>query len=400
MISVEEAEAIILNTIKDFGREQISFTKAVGRILAEPVKADRDMPPFNRVAMDGIAIKYEAIEKGIKKLHVKGVQTAGDEPIQIENIDECIEIMTGCALPQTTDTVIRYEDIVIADGIATVQSANLKKEQNVHKQGTDRKKAEVVINAGQLITPAVINVAASVGATTLCVKRLPKAIIISTGNELVDVNDQPSLQQIRQSNNYTIQAALKPYGIDADLLHIQDDLNETKKVLEKILQEYDVLIFSGGVSAGKFDYLPKALEDIGVKKLFHKVAQKPGKPFWFGEAKNGSLVFAFPGNPVSALLCLHRYLIPWLQNSIGFSRRKYFAVLEEDVVFSPALTNFLQVKLKTNEEAKLKACPVRGNGSGDLVSLTEADAFMELPAERTLFLKGEVYSVWPFKEWL
>ena len=156
MISIEEAEAIILNTVKDFGREQIPFTKAIGRILAEPIKADRDMPPFNRVAMDGIAINYEAIEKGIKKFHIKGTQAAGDKPIQIESIDDCIEIMTGCALPQTTDTVIRYKDLVIADSIATVQSANLKKEQNVHKQGTDRKKTEVVINV-QFVIFWVIN---------------------------------------------------------------------------------------------------------------------------------------------------------------------------------------------------------------------------------------------------
>jgi len=400
MISVEEAEAIILNTVKDFGREQIPFTKAMGRILAEPIKADRDMPPFNRVAMDGIAIKYEAIEKGIKNFHIKGTQAAGDKAIQIESIDDCIEIMTGCALPQTTDTVIRYEDLIIADGVATVQTTNLKEEQNVHKQGTDRKKTEVVVSAGQLITPSVINVAASVGATNLCVKKLPKVMIISTGNELVDVDDQPSPQQIRQSNNYTIQAALKPYGIDAEFLHIQDDLNETKKSLETILQKYDVLIFSGGVSAGKFDYLPKALEDVGVEKLFHKVAQKPGKPFWFGEAKNSALVFAFPGNPVSAFLCLHRYFIPWLKNSIGLSQQTHYAVLEEDVVFSPALTYFLQVKLKINEEAKLTAHPVKGNGSGDLVNLTEADACLEMPAERTSFLKGEVFKVWAFKEWL
>jgi molybdopterin molybdotransferase len=159
-----------------------------------------------------------------------------------------------------------------------------------------------------------------------------------------------------------------------------------------------VLLLTGGVSAGKFDYLPAALEAVGVQKLFHRVAQKPGKPFWFGKATNGAIVFAFPGNPVSTFLCLQRYFIPWLRLSLGLNNEMYKAVLADELSVSSSLPYFSLVKLKFNEQAQLMGWPIEGNGSGDLVSLAEADAFMELPLGTEGVRKGESYRVWPFKE--
>jgi molybdopterin molybdotransferase len=144
---------------------------------------------------------------------------------------------------------------------------------------------------------------------------------------------------------------------------------------------------------GKFDYIPKALDELQVKKLFYKVQQRPGKPFWFGKFEN-KLIFAFPGNPVSAFLCLHRYFLPWLKNSLSIPPKNLYAILEEDVQFKPSLTYFLQVKLVTNGEGQLLAQPIKGNGSGDFSSLAEADAFLELPSDRDNFRGGEVYKAW------
>lgn len=396
MITVEEAEKIILAESQDYGTEHVYFEDALGRVLAENMYADRDLPPYNRVTMDGIAINYSAIENGIKCFKVVATQAAGDVPFEINHPSECIEIMTGAALPSTTDTVIRYEDVQIENGSAIVIAENISKGQSIHFKGADIKQNEVAITANQFITPALINTIGSVGKANLLVKKLPKTVIISSGDELVDVNETPNAFQIRKSNNYTIKAVLQQYKLNADMIHIPDDAAITKQQIEKCLQEYDVIILSGGVSEGKFDYIPKALDECDVKKLFHKVQQRPGKPFWFGKNNNGVLVFAFPGNPVSAFMCLHRYLLPWLEKSLGITKQNLYAVLSEDFTFTPKLQYFLQVKLQVNEKGCLMAKPIAGNGSGDFANLVDTDAFMELPLERDEFKQGEVFRIWRF----
>jgi molybdopterin molybdotransferase len=396
-ISVSEAEKIILSQQKDFGTETISFRNALGRVLAQDIRADRDLPPFNRVAMDGIAIKYEAFEKGIRTFKIVAVQAAGEEPKDIVAIDECIEIMTGAPLPSTTDTIIRYEDLQIKNGEALVQVETINKGQNIHWKASDKKKDEILIAANTMVISSVISVAASVGASELIVKKLPKIVVISTGDELVEVDGKPSSYQIRNSNAYALEAVLKQHSISPALLHLPDEEKIIKQQLKQILEELDVLILTGGVSMGKFDYVPKVLEELSVQLLFYKVQQRPGKPFWFGHY-NHRLIFAFPGNPVSSFLCLHRYFLPWMKNCLELSFPNLYAVLSDDVEFKPELTYFLQVKLNINEEGKILAEPIRGNGSGDFASLNEADAFMELPSYKSSFKKGEVYTIWPINK--
>ena len=397
MVTVEEAEKIVQSQIKDFGTESISFENALGLVLAEDLTADRDLPPYNRVSMDGIAINYRAFENGTKSFKIIATQAAGDTPIHITKPDDCIEIMTGAAVPVSTDTIIRYEDIDINDSIATIIIEDVRKGQNVHIKGTDKKQHDIVARANQLIDPSLISMAVSVGKTTFLVKKLPKVVIITTGDELVAPNKAPSPYQIRRSNNYTIKTVLQQFCIDADLLHIPDDHAHTKQTITDCLDKYDVIILSGGVSAGKFDFVPQVLNELGVEKLFHQVQQRPGKPFWFGTHAKGNIVFAFPGNPVSTFMCLHRYLLPWLQSSLGLNTQKIYAALTADIFFKPALQYFLQVKLHINEQGQLLATPIEGHGSGDYANLVDSNAFMELPVGKLNFNKGEVYRVWPFK---
>jgi molybdopterin molybdotransferase len=396
MITVEEAEKIILAESRDYATESIYFEDALGRVLAENISADRDLPPYNRVTMDGIAINYSAIENRIKCFKIIATQSAGDVPFEINHPSECIEIMTGAALPSTTDTVIRYEDLKIEDGVATLSADNIIKGQSIHFKGADVKQNEIAITANQFITPAFINTIGSVGKTNLLVKKLPRTVIISSGDELVNVNETPNAFQIRKSNNYTIKAVLQQYKLNADMIHIPDDAVITKQQIEKSLRKYDIIILCGGVSEGKFDYIPKALDECGVKKIFHKVQQRPGKPFWFGKHENGVLVFAFPGNPVSTFMCMHRYLLPWLEKSLGINKQSLYAVLSEDFTFNPQLQYFLQVKLHVNEKGCLMAKPIAGNGSGDFANLIDTDAFMELPLRQNEFKKGETFKVWTF----
>lgn len=399
MLDVKHAEKIIFQETLKTVIERIPLQEATGRVLAEDIIADRDLPPYNRVTMDGIAVYYNCIEKGIKTFKIKGTQAAGDECIEIYQEDECVEIMTGAALPKSCDTIIRYEDLEVKDGKATITIDNIRRGQNVHYKGTDKHKKQVLAEAGQLITPAMINTAASVGMYKINVRSLPRIAVVSTGDELVAIDEQPNDFQIRRSNGYAIAATLlQQYRIQAEILHISDDKAAIKEAISHCLNNNDVLILSGGVSMGKYDYLPQVFKELHVAELFHKVAQRPGKPFWFGVNPDHKQVFAFPGNPVSAFMCMHRYFIPWLHRSLGMKdKMPLYATLTEDFSFKTELQYFLQVQLSSDKDGRLIAKPEEGHGSGDFVNLLYTDAFMELPAEQTNFKKGESYRIWPFK---
>ncbi|MEJ7767082.1 MAG: molybdopterin molybdotransferase MoeA [Chitinophagaceae bacterium] len=400
MVTVAEADKIILAESRHYGMEGIPFDSALGRVLATGIVADRDQPPGNRVTMDGIAINFDAFANGVREFRIRATQAAGDSPINIGAPEECIEIMTGAVLPATTDTIIRYEDLDIKDQKATLLVESITRGQNIHLQGKDKKKEDRVAAPHQRITPAIVHMAASVGLTTLSVMKLPRTVIISSGDELVEVDKTPSDFQVRMSNNHSIKAVLKHYGLQAAMLYIPDNPGAIDRKLEKCLQEFEVILLSGGVSMGKFDYIPQALEKLSVKKHFHKVKQKPGKPFWFGKHSNGVVVFAFPGNPVSTFMCLHRYFLPWLEASLQLDNRlPLYAILNEDFTFNAPLQYFLQVKIQADEKGMLLATPLEGNGSGDYANLLDTNAFMELPAEVNVFRKGDVYRVWRFGEW-
>ena len=406
MIQVTQAKQIILDKTVDFGTEGIPFIKSVGRILKEDILADRDFPPFNRVSMDGIAINYRFFQYGVRDFKIEGIQPAGSPQEEMLNAAHCYEVMTGAVLPENCDTVIRYEDVTLDNGMATVNIDIIREGQNVHNRGKDRSEGDVLIPKDIIISPAEIGVFATVGKSTVNVAKQPKVMIVSTGDELVDVEETPEAHQIRRSNVFTLVSLLERLHIPSKTAHITDDKPILKEKIASYLQDYDVLLFSGAVSKGKFDFLPEVLDELGVKKLFHKVTQRPGKPFWFGVAdplsisgqnenndQNKTVVFAFPGNPISTYLNCLAYFYPWYYKSVNIEQEETTAVLAEDVNFKPNLTYFLQVQLKT-ENGILKAYPVKGNGSGDLASLTLSDGFIVLPqSEETEFKKGNVYPV-------
>ncbi len=398
MITVKEAIDIITSKVKDFGTESIHLDDAIGRVLREDLYADRDFPPYHRVTMDGIAIRFDAYEKGTRSFPIEDVAAAGAAQKALQQPAACFEVMTGSILPKETDTVIRYEDLKIENGRAVLEVDAVKKGQNIHFQGEDRKQGSLVVKRGRRLSPAEIGVAATVGKKHLLVSRLPKAIIISTGDELVEVDEHPLPHQIRRSNVHRLKATLSNMGLPADTSHLKDDIEEILGHLERFLNEYEVLILSGGVSKGKFDFLPEALNKLGVRKLFHKIKQRPGKPFWFGEAPKGPLVFALPGNPVSSFMCTHRYFIPWLEQCIGLHTwAQPTAILQEDFTFKPDLTYFLQVKVGYDELGRILAHPVEGHGSGDLANLVDADAFLQLPRGRDLFQSGEAFPLFFYR---
>jgi len=341
--------------------------------------------------MDGIAIESSKFFNEQRNFLVENIQPAGSSQVTLQNSENCIEVMTGAVLPIGVDAVIRYELITITKGVATINLDTIVQWQNVHKQGKDKKQGDLLIAKNTQISAAEIGVLATVGKAIVKVAKQPKIMIVSTGDELVSVSEKPLTHQIRRSNVHTLVSLLENLKISSDTAHITDDKPILKAKIKQFLEDYDVLLFSGAVSKGKYDFLPEVLLELGVEKQFHRVAQRPGKPFWFGK-KDTTTIFAFPGNPVSTFVNCIIYFYPWVQKSFGLQVVKKLAILAEDYTFKPALTLFLQVAL-INNGGKLLATPIKGNGSGDLASLVLANAFIELPANRNEFKKGEVFTV-------
>lgn len=397
LVSVQEATALIIETSisPNQNLELVNSLHSSGRVLFEPIHADRDFPPFDRATMDGIAIHFSSFEKGEKRFKIQGLAAAGEPQNILNNPLEAIEIMTGAMLPLGADTIIRYEDILIDKEEAIILDVAIKKGQNIHKKGSDRKKGDLLMEPGMQITPAEVAIFATVGKSEVLVNKLAKIAIIATGDELVDIHISPMPHQIRMSNVYAIAAILKEKAAQTKTFHLPDEEELIQKALDDILHNYDVVILSGGVSKGKKDYIPGALAKLGVEKIFHGVKQRPGKPFWFGKhPTTNTPVFALPGNPVSSFMCTHRYIIPWLRKKYGMNPfTPAYAVLAEDFSFLPPLGYFLQVILKWGNDGVLWAFPSEGKGSGDLANVLTADGFLELPESKNEFKKGESYPV-------
>ncbi len=399
MISVEKALEIIINSGQDFGAEisveEIPFLKSSGRILKESIFADRDFPPFNRVTMDGIAIDVTSFQNGQRSYKIEGIQPAGSEQISLKNPENCIEVMTGAVSPTNTSAVVRYEDLEIKNGSAVILIDKIRSFQNIHEQGKDEQKGNELIAKNTLIGAAEIGVFATVGKSFVKVAKQPKVMIVSTGDELVSVDEIPLTHQIRRSNVFTLVSLLEKLHMPSETSHISDDKFVLKSTIKGYLETFDVLLFSGAVSKGKFDFLPEVLEELAVQKLFHQVAQRPGKPFWFGQTATCK-VFAFPGNPVSTFVNCLVYFYPWFYKSVGLKMEEKTAILSENVIFKPNLTYFLPIKINYRF-GHLIATPINANGSGDLASLLKADGFMQLPNEQNEFKKGESYPIVTYK---
>ena len=392
MISVTEALDFIEQHIKDYGTEEVSLLQATGRILAQPVAADRDFPPYHRVTMDGIAISSESFDSGRRSFTIESIAAAGAPVRQLMDITNCIEVMTGAMLPAGADAVVPYEDLDIQNGIALIRATEIKPFHHIHIQGTDAPEGAILLQSGTRITPAQVGILATVGAAVVSVQCLPRIAVCSTGDELVEIDEHPKPHQIRRSNSYMLAAALQAEGISASLYHLPDDAAVLLEKLAQIKKEYNVLLFSGAVSKGKYDYLPEVLNGLGLQTVFHRVAQKPGKPLLFGYFEDGPTVFGFPGNPVSTFVCYHIFFRRWLHQSLKATRHAMTGSLGEDITFGQALSYHLPVRC-SSEGGVLTVVPLAGSTSGDMPSLISADGIITLPPELLSFPAGTVVDV-------
>ncbi len=393
MITYERALSIL--SMYGFAAKEgmLPLPEAYGHVLAEDIKADRSFPPFDRVGMDGIAVQSRAFDQGRREFLIEGIAPAGAKQRQLINKEHCLEVMTGAILPKNTDTVVPCEDISFQDGKALLQSSKIEPRQNIHAEASDAMQGDVLLSRGTYISSAEVAILAAVGKVQVKVFQLPRTIIVSTGDELVLPEQRPKPFQIRDSNAYAIKSILETWGICAQLTHLKDDKESMLQEALRMLEAYEVLIFSGGISKGKCDYLPEVLAELQmVESLFSKVKQRPGKPFCFAKTNTGKYIFALPGNPVSSFACIWIYFRHWLLSSLQVQGDwPCYAVLKHDVEFLPELTYFLEAKVRCADTGLLEAFPKAQRSSGNVVKLGAADGFLILPREKNVFQKGEAY---------
>jgi molybdopterin molybdotransferase len=392
MTDVAQAQDQILARIDLFPAHRQPLSEAIGRVLREEVRAERDQPPFDRVTMDGIAIAHRDWLAGHRRFRVVGIQAAGSPALEISVVGECVEVMTGSVLPAGTDSVVPVERIRVSGDQREIDpDAAVARHQYVHARGSDRDAGSPLISAGCLIGPAEIAVLASAGCAEVLVTQLPRIAVVSTGDELVDVQDPLAPYQIRSTNDRAVEASLKCRGVaQVTRARLKDEPRSMLAAIKALHATHDALILSGGVSMGQYDFVPQVLEEIGAKKVFHRIEQRPGKPMWFGMSGHKP-VFALPGNPVSTLVCLTRYVHPALRQGLGLdAARIEWVRLTAETERSPRLTYFTPVRLSSAEDAIALAEPRPTNTSGDFVSLLGTDGFVELTPNELPAAAGDI----------
>ena len=373
--------------------EVLPLQDCIGRILRQDVCAERDNPPFDRVCMDGIAIRSEVFATGARRFTIEATQAAGAPALALSVPRGAIEVMTGAMMPGGTDCVIPLEEYEVAAGIVCLRDAAAGGPyRNVQRRGSDSQPGVPMLRAGVRLGAPEIAVVASAGLATVSVSRQPSFMVVSTGDELVEPGQPIAEHQIRRSNAYALLGALREHGFgNLGDDHIPDSEALLQQRLRRHLSEREVLILSGGVSKGRFDFVPKVLQSLGVVEVFSQVAQRPGMPLWFGVGPRGQAVFGLPGNPVATLICLIRYVVPAMHAAMGAA-----LAAPQPIELAAAITRgrpmaaFVPVKLQVDSNGRHAALPRIPNGSGDFLALAGTHGFVELPPQSDPYPAGFV----------
>lgn len=381
-LTVAAAQRCVIEAMKQLGTESVPLQQALGRVLAEEVRANRDQPPYDVSAMDGFAIRSADVANAPTVLEVIEDIKAGDMPTKAVGIGQCARIMTGAPVPPGADAVIRVEDTqAMPDGRVQI-NVTVKARNDIRDRGENMRTGEVVLQAGTTITPGVVGMLAMVKAAQVSVYRQPRVAILSTGDELEGLSDPFDANKIPDANSYALMAQVQALGITPVLLGIaRDEPTHLKELLQRGLQ-FDVLLVSGGTSVGVHDYVRPTLEALGVQMKFWGVQMKPGHPMAFGVAPL-TWVFGIPGNPVSSMVCFEEFIAPALRCIMGHSklyRTTATAKLSRDVKHKHSRTEFVRVVLR-KEAGELVATPTGDQGSGILRSMAMAEGLMVVPAD-------------------
>jgi molybdopterin molybdotransferase len=393
-LQVSAAQRIILESVAAPGVESVKLEQSLGRVLAEDIRANRDLPPYDVSAMDGYAVRSEDATNVPVTLEIIEDIRAGDMPSLTVQAGQCARIMTGAPMPSGADAVVRVEDSQQVAGSRVQIVKAVKTGKDVRPQGENMCNGDVVLKPGTEITPGVIGVLATVKAAQIQVFRRPRVAILSTGNELERMGDAVDPNKIPDSNSYALMAQVQALGIEPALLGIaRDDPEELERYLLRGL-EFDVLLVSGGTSVGVHDYVRPTIEKLGVQMKFWRVAIRPGHPLAFGSTSK-TLVFGLPGNPVSSMVCFEEFVVPALRSMLGNARRYRRTVtarLAHPVKIRPGRTEFIRVQL-THDDAGYSASSTGTQSSGVLLSMAKADGLLVVPSDSSGFAAGEQVTV-------
>ncbi len=388
MITFDEAYEIVMRSAFTTGTEKIQFTSSLNRILAQSVESDMDMPPFNKATVDGFACRR--VDLG-SELAILETIAAGKAPEFVVTEKKCSRIMTGAAIPQGADMVFMVEDSRLIDE-DRVRFTGSSSKDNISYRGEDIKNGDTVISSGILIRPQDIAVMAAVGCTTVAVGKKPVVAVISSGDELVEPGEKPGISSIRNSNAYQLLAQIERAGASGRYMGIaRDNKEQTHNIIKKAIKESDVVLITGGVSMGDFDFIPSVIEELGVKILFSRINIQPGKPTTFGIHPD-ALVFGLPGNPVSSFIQFELLVRPLLCKMTGHD----FKPVAWSLPFRDSYTRrssdrlgLLPVTLSDEGEVSV----VEYHGSAHISALSGAVGIVAFPAGKKTIEKGETVSV-------
>lgn len=397
MISVEEALSLILSQIREMGTERVDITSSLGRVIAEDVYSKRNNPPWDNSAMDGYAVRDEDIKGATREnpaiLRVIEDLPAGYTAKNPVGKGEAIRIMTGAPVPKGADTVVMVEDTA-KEGENVKVFREIPLGENIRRAGEDIKAGELVVPKGTLIRPAEVGIMATCGRAFVSVYQRPRVAVLSTGDELVDVDEDVTEGKIVTSNSYTLSSMAAECGALSFQLGIAKDTREALKA--KLLEglHADVIITSGGVSVGDFDFVKDVLKELGSEMKFWKVAMKPGKPLAFGTI-GGKPAFGLPGNPVSCMVCFEQFVRPSLLKMMGHGRiyrPVVDAVLKEDVKKKPGRKHFIRSFVRL-EDGRYTVTTTGDQGSGILKSMVLANGLLIFPDELSTLKAGDTVKV-------
>jgi len=373
MIEVEQALSLIDAHASPLGVEQTSVSAAIrDRVLSEKVIAPADLPSFRQSSMDGFALCYQ---EGLSYYTVVGEVAAGSSETFDLKPGEAVRIFTGARVPESCDRVIMQEQVVFAHNTAELM-ADTRSGQNIRAVGSQIQKGQIVLEDGTKLTPASLGLLASLGIETISVYQKPSVAIVVTGNELVALGETKSDVQVYESNSLALQAALERLGLKVEtVLFASDDPDQTVAQLAKALQTANVVLISGGISVGDYDYVADALKTIDVDSVFYTVRQKPGKPLFFGK-KGEKAVFALPGNPASTLTCFYVYVKRYLEQIQGQSPTEMFLTLETTIE-----NRFGRALFVKAQRSGGTITPIDEFNSATLMSFAKANALIYVPAD-------------------
>lgn len=393
MIPIQDAIAIIARETPQLGAERVALDDCVGRVLAEEVVADLDLPPFDRSQMDGFAVASSGTPGSLR---IIGESVAGRGFDEVVGKGDAVRIMTGARVPNGADAVEQVE-LTRESGEVVEVPEPVPAGRNIVPRGAEVRAGDLVFRPGEIITDRMIASLASFGYDTVAVGKLPRVAVIATGSEIVNVAERPGRDQIRNSNSPMLKAFLRARGIDAQIVPVvTDDLDAVKSAIAAVERSgYDLLILTGGVSVGEYDFTKPAMRELGAETFFEKVSLKPGKPTVFGKLER-MLIFGLPGNPVSvavtyslfvrfAILLMQDAAFPELQRGTAVATERIRGARERDCV--------LPVSLRTDAEGRLLIESLRFSGSSNFIAYARAEALVHIPKGGTLEAgkPGEIY---------